>query len=93
MWKKINVLPKNFTQKVIFKGTELKLSLQISEAFNKHFTAVGPKLAEKIISQPSDDPLNCLGNEINNARFKLQTVSEGYVERAIRSMNKSKSGP
>ena len=37
--------------------------MQISEAFNKHFTTVGPKLAEKVDSQPLDDPLRYLGNE------------------------------
>ena len=65
--------------------------MQISEAFNKHFTTVGPKLAEKIDSQPLDDPLRYLGNEVNNAIFKLQTVTVGYVERAIRALNKSKA--
>ena len=32
-----------------------------------------------------------MGNKINNARFKLETVSVGYVERATRALNKSKS--
>ena len=68
MWKTKNkVLHNNsnhtVTQNIIFKGTEFKTPLQISEAFNKHFTTVGPKLAEKIISQPLDDPLRYLGNE------------------------------
>ena len=63
MWKTINkVLQKNsnhtVTQNIILEGTELKSASQISEAFNKHFTTVGPKLAEKIEIQPSDDPLN-----------------------------------
>ena len=53
--------------------------------FNKYFTTLSreswPKLAEKVISQPLGDPLRYLGNEINNARFKLETVSVGYVER------------
>ena len=90
MWKTINkVLHKNsnhtVTQKIIFKGTELKAPLQISEALDNHLTTVGPKLAEKVISQTLDDPLlRYLGNEINNARFKLETVSVEYVERAIR---------
>ena len=53
MWKTINkVLHKNsnhtVTQNIIFEGTELKSSSQISEAFKKHFTTVGPILAEKI---------------------------------------------
>ena len=96
MWKTINkVLHKNsnhtVTQNIIFKGTEFKAPLEISEAFNKHFTTVAPKLAEEVFSQPLDDPLRYLGNEINNARFKLETVSVGYVERAIRALNKSKS--
>ena len=30
-------------------------------------------------------------NESNNASFKLQTVIMGYVERAIRALNKSNS--
>ena len=79
------------TQNIIFKGAEFKTPLQISEAFNKHFTTFGPKLAEKVISQPLDDPLRYLGDEINNARFKLETVSVGYVERATGALNKSKS--
>ena len=76
------------TQKIIFKGTEIKSFLKISEAFNKHFTTVEPKLSERIISKPSDDPLNYLGTEINSARFKLLTVSVGYVECAITALNK-----
>ena len=74
MWKKINKVLHNIsnptvTQNIIFEGTEFKTPLQISEAFNKHFTTVGPKLAEKVFSQPFDDPLMYLGNEINNPRF------------------------
>ena len=61
------------------------------EAFNKKFTTVGPKLADKVISQPSDDPLSYIGIEINNTRFKLETVSVGYVERVIKALNMSKS--
>ena len=96
MWKTITkVLHKNshhtVTQNIIFKGTEFKSPLQISEASNKQFTTVGPKLAEKVISQPLDDLLRHLGNEINNAKFKLETVSVGYVERTIRALNKPKS--
>ena len=68
MWKTINkVLHKNsnhtVTQNIIFEGTELKSPSQISEAFNKHFTTVGPKLAEKIEIQPFDDPLKYLGDK------------------------------
>ena len=77
------------TQKIIFRSRELKSSLQISEAFNKHFTTDGPKLAEIIVSHPSDDPLNYLENEVNNARFTLQTVSVEYVELDTRALNKS----
>ena len=79
------------TLKIIFKGTEIKSSLQIAKAFNKHFTTVGPKLAEKVISQPSDDPLSYIGNQVNNTIFKLETVSVEYVERAAKALNKSQS--
>ena len=88
MWKTIH---KRLHKKSLSKAQNIITPLQISEAFNKHFTTVEPKLAEKVISQPLDDPLRYLGNEINNARFKLETVSVEYVERAIRALNKSKS--
>ena len=96
MWKTINkVLHNNsndtVTRSTIFEGTELKSSSQISEAFNKHFTTVGPKLAGKIQSQPSEDPLKYLGNRAKGTKFKLQTVSVGYVERAIKALNTSKA--
>ena len=47
MWKTINKILHNnsnhtVAQKIIFKGTELKIPLYISEIFNKHFTTVGP---------------------------------------------------
>eukprot|EP00794_Sanderia_malayensis_P018507 gene18507-20366_t len=85
MWKTINkVLHKNsnqtVTQSIIFEGTELKAPLQISEAFNKHFTPVGPKLAEKITSQPTDDPLKYLGSKATGTKFTLQPVSVGGVQ-------------
>ena len=76
MWKTINkVLHKNsnhtITQNFTFEGTELKSYSQISEAFNKHFITVGPKLAEKIKSQPSDDPLKYLRNKASGTKFKF----------------------
>ena len=76
MWKTINkVLHKNsnhtVTQSIIFEGTELKSPSQISEAFNKDFTTVGPKLAEKIEIQPSDDPSDDLGDKTGGTKFKL----------------------
>ena len=99
MWKTINkVLHKNSNQtatpKIIFEGAELKTSSQISEAFNKHFVTVGPKLAEKIEEKPFDNPLSYLSNEPNRNKFKLDPVSIGYVQRAIRALDSSKSpGP
>ena len=57
----------------------------------KHFTTVGPKLAEKIESQPSDDPLKYLGDKTGETKFKLQPVNVEYVERAIKALNNSKS--
>ena len=85
MWKTINkVLHNNsnntVTQSILFEGIELKSSSQISEAFNKHFTTVGPKLAGKIESRPSDDPLKYLAKKASGAKFGLQTVSVGYVD-------------
>ena len=76
---------------IIFEGTELKSPSQISESFNKHFTMIGPKLAEKIEVQPSDDPQKYLGDKTGGTKFKLHPVSLGYVERAIKALNNSKS--
>ena len=97
MWKTINKVSHKdsnhtVTQNIIFfEGTELKSASQISEAFNKHFTTVGPKLAEKIETQPSDDPLKYLGDKTGGTKFKLQPVNVGYVERAIKALDNSKS--
>ena len=96
MWKTINkVLHRNsnhtVAQNIIFEGTKLKSPSQILEAFNKHFTTVGPKLAEKIEIQPSDDPLKYLGDKTGGTKFKLQPVGVGYVYRAIKALNNSKS--
>ena len=96
MWKTINkVLHNNsnntVTQSILFEGIELKSSSQISEAFNKHFTTVGPKLAGKIESRPFDDPLKYLAKKASGAKFELQTVSVGYLERAIKALNNSKA--
>ena len=58
------------TQSILFEGIELKLSSQISEAFNKHFTTVGLKLAGKIESWPSDDTLKYLAKKASGAKFE-----------------------
>ena len=87
----MGILVKHQTHNIILDGIELKSPSQISEAFNKHFTTVGPKLAEKIEIQPSDDPLKYLGDKTKGTKFKLQPVSVGYVERAMKALNNSKS--
>ena len=96
IWKTINRVLHNSsnhmaTQNIILEGTEFKTPFQISEAFSKHFTTVGPKLAEEVIRLPLDDRLRYLRNEVNNAGFELETVSVAYVKPAIRALNKSKS--
>ena len=48
-------------------------------------------MAEKIESQPSDDPLKYLGDKTGETKFKLQPVNVEYVERAIKALNNSKS--
>ena len=48
-------------------------------------------MAEKIEVQPSDDPLKYLRDKTGGTKFKLQPVSLGYVERAIKALNNSKS--
>ena len=44
--------------------------LPISQAIDKQFQPIRPKLAEKIISLPSDDPYKNLKSEIINAKFE-----------------------
>eukprot|EP00794_Sanderia_malayensis_P020708 gene20708-22740_t len=68
--------------KTINKVQQLKAPPQISEAFNKHFTSVGPKLAEKITSQPIDDPLKYLGSKATGTKFTLQPyeLKAAFVE-------------
>ena len=63
MWKTINkVLNKSqcstTPRSVIYEGQLIEKQKGIEEAFNKHFTTIGPKLAEKIVTKESDNPLN-----------------------------------
>ena len=98
MWKTINkVLNKNqhsTTPKfVMFEGQSIEKSNEIAEAFNNHFTTIGPQLADKIEKRDSDDPLKYLSNvggSIDSC-FEFHTIHPSTIEREIKNLKCSKS--
>ena len=48
---------------VIYEGQLIEKQKGIAEAFNGHFTMIGPKLAEKIVTKESDNPLKYFADE------------------------------
>ena len=47
---------------VMFEGQSIEKPNEIAEAFNNHYTTIGQKLADKIESRDSDDPIKYLSN-------------------------------
>ena len=85
MWKTINkVLDKNtnsdITSSLEFEGKRLTREPDILEAFNHHFTSIGPKLAQKIEVRSDDD---CLQNITTESNMIFRTVDENYILDAI----------
>ena len=97
MWKTINkVLDKNTNSDIPssleFEGKRLTREPDILEAFNHHFTSIGPKLAQKIEVRSDDDCLQNITTESNNMIFR--TVDENYILDAINQLKNGKaSGP
>ena len=79
MWKTINkILDKNTNSDIPssleFEGKRVTREPDILEAFNHHFTSIGPKLAQKIEVRRDVDCLLNMSTESNNMNFK--TVDE-----------------
>ena len=98
MWKTINkVLNKNqcstTPRSVMYKGQLVEKQKEIAEAFNNHFTTIGPKLAEKIETKESDDPLKYLIDEGPSTapRFEFHPVDPSTIEKEIKKLKCSKS--
>ena len=92
MWKMINkVLNKNqhsTTPKfVMFEGQSIDKPNEIAEAFNNHFTTIGPKLADKIENRDSDDPLKYLSNIGGSTAScsEFHTIHPSTIEREIKT--------
>ena len=97
MWKTINkVLDKNTNSDIPssleFEGKRLTREPDVLEAFNHHFTSIGPKLAQKIEVRNDDDCLHNITIESNNMNFR--TFDENYILNAINQLKDGKaSGP
>eukprot|EP00794_Sanderia_malayensis_P004431 gene4431-5023_t len=91
MWKTINkVLNKdqNSTtpRAVMYEGQLVEKQDKIAEAFNNHFTSVGPKLAEKIETKVSDDPLKYMDKPTTVPDFEFQSVTADTIKNEINKM-------
>ena len=77
----------------MYEGQLFGEKKKIAEAFNNHFTTVGPKLAEKIETKESDDPLKYLFDEIPSTvpYFEFHPVTADTIEREINKLKCSKS--
>ena len=98
MWKTINkVLNKSLCsmtpRSVMYDGQQIEKQKGIAEAFNNHFIMIGPKLAEKIETKESDNPLKYFTNE--NAptvpHFEFQSITSDLIENEIKKLKCNKS--
>ena len=81
MWKTINkVLNKNqcstTPRSVMYEGQLVEKQKEIAEAYNNHFTTIGPKLAEKIETKESDDMKGLLQPLVSNFIRLIQALSK-----------------
>ena len=98
MWKTINkVLSKNqcstIPRSVVCEGQLVEKEKEIAEAFNNHSTTIGPKLAAKIETKESDDPLKYVIDEGPSAAppFEFHLVDPSTIEKEIKKPKCSKS--
>ena len=98
MWKTINkVLNKSqcstTPRSVMYEGQHIEKQKGIAEAFNNHFITIGPKLAEKIKTKESDNPLKYFANE--NAptapNFEFQPITSDLIKNEIKKLKCNKS--
>ena len=98
MWKIINkILDKrsNYSPPllIIHEGQRVEKPAEIAEAFNRHFTSIGPKLAENIETKDCDDPLKYLPSEglPVETSFEFQRVDPKIIENEINKLKCSKA--
>ena len=98
MWKIINkILDKrsNYSPPllIIHEGQRVEKPAEIAEAFNRHFTSIGPKLAENIETKDCDDPLKYLPSEglPFETSFDFQRVDPKIIENEINKLKCSKA--
>ena len=98
MWKIINkVLDKHSNHSppssIIHEGQRVEKPAEIAEAFNRHFTSIGPKLAENIETKDFDDPLKYLPSEglPVETSFEFQRVDPKLIENEINKLKCSKA--
>ena len=98
MWKTINkVLNKSqcstTPRVVMYDGQHIENQKGIAEAFNNYFITIGLKLAEKIETKESDNPLKYFTNE--NAptapNFEFQPITSDLIKNEIKKLKCNKS--
>ena len=73
---------------IMYDGQHIENQKGIAEALNNHFITIGPKLAEKIETKESDNPLRYFTNE--NAptapSFEFQPISSDLIKNEIKKL-------
>ena len=60
---------------VEFENKQLTDKKEITSAFNRHFTNVGPSLAGKIEGKLNDDPTRFIPSNEESVKFKFKPVT------------------
>ena len=61
-------------------GSIISNSSELSNAFNDHFSAIGPRLANKIPPNDNNNDFSYINNtNINNNKFRFSSTSSGIV--------------
>ena len=76
---------------VEFENKQLTDKKEITSAFNRQFTSVGPSLAGKIESKLNDVPTHFIPSNEEFVKFKFKPVTRQYVLTALRGLKDSKS--
>ena len=98
MWKIINkILDKrsNYSPPllIIHEGQRVEKPAEIAEAFNRHFTSIGPKLDKNVETKDCDDPPKYLPSERLpvETSFEVQRVDPKIIENEINKLKCSKA--
>ena len=96
MWKTTNTI-QGKTRKatsvamVGFENKQLTDKKEITSAFNRLFTSVGPSLGGKLEGKLNDDPTRFIPSNEESVKFKFKPVTKQYVLTALRGLKDSKS--